>query len=392
MGGLSEPVGGAAADDDEGGDPQPAAALVRIFRRCLVQMLVVADRRAEALAAAAALLEFPEGEPMSGNRIAAELSWLVDHGLPEAVDLLEQRWPRFEIDESIPAYAAALAFRRRADGRAAALADSAFAMPRGSNREFLVRRYTARLLVAWGAADWATREYEAILDDPQAPAGDFARTGIWFSELLHDQGDDARAAAVLREVVEGRGGRIHEAGDQILPRIEQDPQAVRSRMLYFKARAALAEGAGAEGRRILEEAIRTNPRDVDALIAFYRLADHTPEQRAESRAVVQEALARIDDEIKGMPDESNSYNEYAWLVANTEGDVAKASRYSLVSLERAFDAASYLDTLAHCRAAAGDFRGAVRTQSLAVRLEPHNRTIRNNLERFRSQAALTPGP
>jgi hypothetical protein len=57
----------------------------------------------------------------------------------------------------------------------------------------------------------------------------------------------------------------------------------------------------------------------------------------------------------------------------------------------AFDNSSYLDTLAHCRFAAGDAAAAVRIQSLARRLEPHSRTIERNLERFRA-AAASPAP
>jgi len=74
-------------------------------------------------------------------------------------------------------------------------------------------------------------------------------------------------------------------------------------------------------------------------------------------------------------------------VANTEGDVALAIEHSKASLEQSFDSGSYLDTLAHCQAAAGDFPRAVRTQSLAARQEPHSQAIQRNLERFREAAA-----
>jgi Tfp pilus assembly protein PilF len=102
---------------------------------------------------------------------------------------------------------------------------------------------------------------------------------------------------------------------------------------------------------------------------------------------VARTLERLEDEIRALPDEPNGYNEYAWLVANTEGDVKQAIRYSKKSLEISVDNASYLDTLAHCRFAAGDRAAAVRIQSLAHRQEPHNRTILRNLERFRAGAA-----
>jgi len=79
-------------------------------------------------------------------------------------------------------------------------------------------------------------------------------------------------------------------------------------------------------------------------------------------------------------------------VANTEGDVAKALRYSRQSLEDAFDNASYLDTLAHCHAAAGNVDRAVRVQSLAVRHEPNSLLVRRNLERFQARLPGAPAP
>jgi len=100
-------------------------------------------------------------------------------------------------------------------------------------------------------------------------------------------------------------------------------------------------------------------------------------------------LDALDADIRSAPDEPDGYNEYAWLVANTTGDFTKALRYARRALDAAADPdnASYLDTLAHCRAAVGDLTGAVRTQWLAHRREPHNRTIRRNLDRFRALQA-----
>jgi Flp pilus assembly protein TadD len=79
-------------------------------------------------------------------------------------------------------------------------------------------------------------------------------------------------------------------------------------------------------------------------------------------------------------------------VANTEGDFAKALRYSRQSLEEAFDNASYLDTLAHCHAAAGELERAVRVQALAVRHEPHSLLVRRNEARFRARLKGAPAP
>ena len=394
----------AAADDaleaivveEESPDDQPAvadgeSASLRTLRRCLIEMLVTADRRDDARVQAASLFAAAaagEAAAEADTRIAADLVWLAERGLPEAVLLLEGRWPSLTPDAPVAAYAAALAVRRTgAAERAAAIAERAFEQPRLVADEFTRRIQAALLLVKWGAADWAEREYMALVTDERTPAAEFALASILFAEFLHDQGNDARAAVVLGPVITGRDGRANEDGDRILPRLERDPASVASRKLYFEACDAAASGRPADGRRLLGAAVQTYPKDVDALIALYRHEDNTPEERAEVAARVARALRQIDDEIQALPDDPNGYNEYAWLVSNTEGDVAKALRYARLSLQKSFDSASYLDTLAHCQAAAGDAAGAVRTQSLALRMEPHNRTILRNLLQFQARAA-----
>jgi hypothetical protein len=166
----------------------------------------------------------------------------------------------------------------------------------------------------------------------------------------------------------------------------QNPKRLLKPEMYARV-TPLADTPLAERRRLLEAALRSLGKDVDSLIALYQLPDNTPDQRADAVRRINEALRQIENEIQGMPEDANGYNEWAWLVANTEGDAEKATRYSKQSLVKSFDNSSYLDTLAHCRAAAGDLAGAVRWQSLAQRKEPHNHTIRKNLERFQTLAA-----
>ena len=219
-----------------------------------------------------------------------------------------------------------------------------------------------------------------MLDDPAAQPAELGLAGILAGEFLHDRDRDERAAAILERVA----GKVDE---QALQRLPRDPQSLRSRLLYFQACAASARGDLPAARRLLDESVRAYPRDVDSLIALHRLADNTPAQAAAVADLIRAALEKIEAEIEALPEDANGYNEYAWLVANTAGDVAKALGYSKLSLEKSFDNASYLDTLAHCRAAAGDLAGAVRTQARALRQEPHTLTIRRNLDRFRALEA-----
>ncbi len=378
------------AEDAEGGVEDPGDAALgrektqRIFRRCLVELLVTAGRRDAAIVEARRLLAASAASVAREELTAAELAWLTDHGLPEAVDLVADRLDG-EIDEPLVVYAAANAWRKRGDPmRAAALAATARKQFRAEGVDVSQRLQAAMLLARWGAADWALVEYRSIIDDPEAPVGEFALAGILGAEFLHEHDRDAEAADLLRRVIEGRSD--DDGMEQILMRLERDPRSVRSRMLYFSACAAAARGDAAEERRLVEDSLRSYGKDVDSLIAIYRLSGDSTDRRDDARARITRALEQIEEEIQALPDESNGYNEYAWLVANTEGDIRKATRYSKRSLEQSFDSSSYLDTLAHCRAAAGDFAAAVRMQRLAARQEPHNRAIRRNLERFERMA------
>jgi len=367
---------------DEGDGTLGDAKTTRIFRRMLTELLATAGRRDAAVAEAGRLFDACRGSAAEDDLLASEMAWLSDHGVPQAAELLSDHVAaNGESFAPLVAYAAAVGHRRMGDeAAAAALADRAAAAFGEAGVDLSRRLQAAMLLARWGAPDWALREYRAIVDNPESPLGELALTGVIGAEFLHDQGRDAEAAEMLRVVLDGRGG---DDTNQILMRLERDPRGVRSRMLYFTACDAASHGDMAAHRSRLEESLAAYPKDVDSLIAWYRLGDDDDAQRADAGARVRQALEQIDEEIQAVPDDANGYNEYAWLVANTEGDIGKALRYSKRSLEFSFDSPSYLDTLAHCRAVSGDAAGAFRTQLLAVSQEPHNITIRRNLERFR---------
>lgn len=70
------------------------------------------------------------------------------------------------------------------------------------------------------------------------------------------------------------------------------------------------------------------------------MPDNTPQQHDRAVVRVNNSLLQIDSEIQAVPDDTIGYNEYAWLVANTQGDIAKATRYSKLSLIKSFDSAA----------------------------------------------------
>jgi hypothetical protein len=384
LGGLANAEREVVSEDDN--EWTGVAQTGRIFRRCLAQLFVTVGLREKALLEASALFEAASrGGDDQGAQTVADLEWLATHGLPESVDLLEDRLTAGDVPPLL-LYAAAAAWRVRtepqAEKRAAALADEA-SRRLGDGDDFTTRLQAAMLLARWGADAWAEREYRSLLDNRDSPQGERALAAYYGSEFLHDRLRHAEAAAILeRELEDRRKGNDVEGA---FMQIGRDPRAVRSRMLYFLACAAAAAGDKVGQREKLEASLRAYAKDVDTLIAVYNLPDNTPKQKAEVTERVRRALAAIDEEIRALPEDPNSRNEYAWLVANTEGDLSKALDYSRGSLEKSFDSAGYLDTLAHCHAAAGNIERAIRTQWLAVRQEPHSKAIRRNLARFEAR-------
>ena len=393
-------AGGPGTAGDSSTSSTIGETTLRIFQRCRIQMLLAAGKRDAALAESGRMLrscfdpDTAKDPATAAEEAAGMIVWLVERGLPEAVDLLATDRPELIRSDALVGYAAAVAEKaRHHDAQADSLAAAAFAQTTGTNAEFVDRLQTAILLSKWGATDWANREYAALVDNPQTPAAQFALASIMYAEFLHDQEREAEAAASLRRLLDGRkgkddggnAGKGDGGGDPILQQLGRDPRSIRSRMHYFESCAAALSGDAAARRKALETSLRAYAKDVDALIGLYTLPDNTPVQKAEAVARIQRALEQIENEIQAVPDDTNGYNEYAWLVANTEGDLQKATRYSKLSLVKSFDSSSYLDTLAHCQFAAGSKAAAVRTQSLALRQEPHNRTIRKNLARFQGK-------
>lgn len=364
-----------ASDADS---PVPTDLAGRAFRRCLATLLAHERRTAEALATASPLFADSD-RPATAERMAAELQWLTARGLPEAVDLLA-----IELgDDANPylAYAAALAWRQRPGNEAAAKAVELAAL--GHRRldevDLGERLGAAGVLARWGGIDWAEKEYQTVLAAADTRPADRALTAIVYAEFLHDQTRDAEAAAALETALDADGQKAEDF-EQGLMQLGRDPRAIRSRMLFFAACAAADEAAR---DRLLEESFRAFPDDIDTLIALYQRAKDQPDRRAELVSRIVRTAAAIEQEIRSLPGDPSSRNEYAWLIANTEGDLAKATRYSRETLVDSFDTASYLDTLAHCQAAAGQVERAIRTQWLAVKQEPHSQLIRRNFARFR---------
>jgi hypothetical protein len=390
----SRPADVTTAGDSEVDESDSSAAITRdlgrttqrLFERSLVLMLIETGDVEEARGIlrgvfAEFLAQGGDDTLQTASNLADTLIWAAAHGLPDVVDDLPAEGHDDVREHFILRFARAVCERTRGnDTVAEQLARATFEQ---QGMSFVDRLRAGILLQKWGAGDWASREYTAVVDDNEAPAQQQVLASVMYAEFLHDRGRDGEAAGVLDRLVGDDAGERAPA----LRQLDRDPAQTRARADYFRACAAAAAGDTAAQRRALEAAAGGAAPDVDALIALYHLPNNTPEQRQATLDRIQAALARMEEEIQQVPEDPNTYNEYAWLVSNTEGDFAKALRYSKRSLRDSFDNASYLDTLAHCHAAAGNLAAAIRTQRLAMRHEPHNRIIRLNLAAFEARAS-----
>lgn len=384
--------------DDETGSLELTTS--RIFSRCYCELLLAANRHADAILAATTILDEcilrwkeaadDNSRESAMGSLVSMLAWTIEQNILEASDHVERLIGDTTSDAHLH-YAFARAAMQRGDKtKAEQIARTVLANNQDQPVEHL---QSAILLARWGCVEWARNEYTAVISNAATPAPQFVLASIFFSEFLHDRQSDGDAARALKLLADRRGNPNAGDTEPLLQRLGRDPRSVKSRMLFFEACAAASRGDFAAQRKLIEDSIRHYPKDVDSLIALYHLPDQTMEQKQEAIKKVTEALAQIEAEIQAVPDDANGYNEYAWLVANTEGDIDRATRYSKKSLAQSFDSSSYLDTLAHCRATAGDLKAAIKYQSLAQRQEPHNATIGRNLERFRSAMnARAPAP
>jgi tetratricopeptide (TPR) repeat protein len=223
---------------------------------------------------------------------------------------------------------------------------------------------------------------------------------VYLGNLLYDYERHSDAADVLEPLVkavenEGRIGQLYTellryyAGRLGLPTAD----GLAARFHYYRACQHRDAGDPSRQREALELAIRADPTDADVLIAMYRLPESNEGWRAAVRKRIGELCRRFQQEIDENPNDPTPYNQWAWLVSNTEGDFQKAIRYSHRSLELIPPAAgesagaSFLDTLGRCYYAAGDYENAVKYQREAIQRIDYMQVMHRQLALFEQALA-----
>jgi tetratricopeptide (TPR) repeat protein len=332
----------------------------------------------------------------SDEAIINLLVWLTENKSWDALDsFLAKHQSRLEQSKR-PMYYAALARVKQGKQEAAEqLAKSASEIQAPGSLEGFI---TAKDLEEHGQFDWAVREYRRAIDKQPSDGTETILARIYLSGLLHDYAREKEAADTLEPLVKAVQGesriaqryaqiREYQNGRLALP----DPDAIAANYHFYRAEQYTAEKDYTRARGELDLAINFDPTNADVLISMYRVPEADEKWRGGVRQRLRKLTDQFQEEIEQDPADASPYNQWAWLVSNTEGDFQKAVRYSHRSLELNTNgesgAASYLDTLARCYYAAGDYENAVKYERLAIQKNSFMQVMQRQLALFEKALA-----
>jgi tetratricopeptide (TPR) repeat protein len=192
---------------------------------------------------------------------------------------------------------------------------------------------------------------------------------------------------------EGRFGQLYgRTRDYYRDKIDfPSPEEIAARYHFYRAGQYQIEKDWQRARGELEQAITFDPKDADVLIAMYHLPETDVQWRDAVLARVRKLCKQFEKEIEDNPSDAPAYNQWAWLVSNTEGDFQQAIRYSHRSIELnkrgESGAASFLDTLGRCYYAAGDYENAVKYEREAIARVNYLQVMQRQLALFEKALA-----
>jgi tetratricopeptide (TPR) repeat protein len=341
------------------------------------------NRTADADACAMRMLLLDFNQDGDSQTLGELLWWLVDQ---KAWPALEEAPKRFaaRLSEN-PLLIYPLARSAEAQGQKE-LAEKRLEQARGLNPgHSALHRLVAEYLKRKGEISWAEQEYRLAITMGQAGQQDALWAQHNLAEMLHDHDQDEGAAKVMEQAVTALEAQAN---------IGQQGEAVsgflaisRARMHFFFACHEAQQKNREKQIERLWKCLKQDPSDADGLIALYRIGDLEAKQKEEVRKLIHAAADKFRDAIREKPDNPTNYNQFAWLVANTEGNKDEALNCSQKSLELSPNEAGYMDTLARCYYAKGEYEKAVKMQTQAIEIDPHSGQMNRQLAFFREELA-----
>ncbi|QDV56365.1 Tetratricopeptide repeat protein [Rosistilla oblonga] len=380
-------------------------AVLELYRICAVRAMEH-GLQAESLALATESLELVEARKQP---LRNAVEWALDHQMwtivlkllqRDASDFKNDAWLSYAVAEALTETGDAAEGERwvsqalelaplaplNEDGSSPMTAD---ARQQATQRHMLV----AMELVSRGRFDWAKREYQYVIDRSPIDTSSSADSR-WKLAMILSEFEDYQPAAELLEPSVQRMMMDRDFRRIVQRELIYSFEDFESRMHYNAALGHQQAGENEQAAASLKSALAAAPLDGDILIAMYRFPGDE-KWKQETQRAIREALTEFERMIRegerqaaGLNQQqlnrgiSHYCNQYAWLAANTNGDLKRALAYSRRSLELMPKRASLTDTLSHCYYALGDYDAAVRTQREAVALEPHSPPIRRQLDFF----------
>jgi tetratricopeptide (TPR) repeat protein len=317
------------------------------------------------------------------------LKWIIEHKRWDVLEQVQkQRGDELHATPEMVYYLAGAEFRAGRESEGEKLAKSAFDMKNTA----IGRLRAARELADLGFVDWLQREYRRVITDSPVVSRESLAAREGLAVWLHDREDFKGAADLLGEFFDAM--KDDKAARQKLTQElngRQDLSFYAAKREFYMACYYEAQKQYDKQREALLKAIRLYEDDPDVLIAMYRSKEADPAFREQTLTRIRDMSQRVKQMSDQDPDTPEWHNEWAWLIANTEGDYAKAVEHSLRSLEIKPDEPSYLDTLGRCYYAAGELEKAVQSQRKAVELAPHYQVMRRQLAQFERELAAKTG-
>ena len=357
---------------------QTEPSLVAILLRIKINWLQKERRLDEAVACMQQLIDLEKGDPRT---LVDQVEWLVEQKAWKLIDEISSRFTARFASHPTLLYAIAESQAARGDTKAAEeTARKALNLYPGRLDQSLKQHLdVADHLMRRGKHVWAEREYRGVIQRASAKQYLGIRAHYGLAEMLFDQGHPLPAAEALQAVVKA-AGKDATNDDELARRTLGE---IRARMHYFFACHAEKQGDRPGQREHLDKALEAYPAEIDTLIACYRLPGAGPEYHKKILGLIRKAADDLKETIANDSDDPNGYNQYAWLIGNTEGDYDEALRHSKTSLELSPDTGGFYDTLARVYFAKGDYEEAVRNQTKAAELDSHSGQIARQLTLFK---------
>ncbi len=338
------------------------------------------------------------------------LQWFVEKKSWEVVDEFLVKYDDQLSHSKRPLYIAAMArLRQGKNDLAEQLAEKAALLDSQAPLESFI---AAKDLELRGQYTWSVREYQRALGNKDANerkasfSHESMLSRVSLANMLSDHEEFQKAAEVVEPLVkavqeDGNDGRLYaeivryhsDRGELNLP----DAKQLAARYHFYRSCLFRQEKDWQRQRDELETTIGLDPTDADALIAMYRVPESNDEWRAATRRRIAEMAHDFQQQIDQSPNDHEPYNQWAWLISNTEGDKEKAVRYSHRSIELLTAAdgssasSSYLDTLGRCYYAIGDYENAVKYERQAIDKLSYMQVMHRQLALFEKALAEKQG-